>query len=68
MELLAEQLKGKFNSVTPEELMPRAYAIILPPEVKRKLVDDNIYQFNTRIRNNVIRNRHSIQNGKCVVQ
>jgi len=42
MEPLADRMKQKLASLTPEQIIPRAYAIIIPEEVKRLLVDADI--------------------------
>ncbi len=44
METVAERLKAKLATLTPEQIIPRAYAISIPKEVKMKLVDDDIYK------------------------
>jgi len=44
MEPLADSLKAKLASLTPEQIIPRAFAIGIPPEIKAKLVDNDLYK------------------------
>jgi hypothetical protein len=42
MEPLVDQLKIKLANITPQEIIPRAYAIQIPKEYVTKLVDDGL--------------------------
>jgi len=44
MEPLADSLKAKLASLTAEQIIPVAFAISLPQEVKNKLVDNDLYK------------------------
>jgi len=44
MEPLADQLKTKLANMTPQQIIPRAYAIQIPKEFIDKLVDDGLRQ------------------------
>jgi len=44
MEPLADNLKLKLASLTPEQIIPRAFAVQLPQHIKDKLVDNDLYK------------------------
>jgi len=44
MEPLADSMKSKLASLTPEQIIPRAFAIAIPQEIKDKLVDNDLYR------------------------
>jgi hypothetical protein len=60
MEPLADSLKAKLASLTPEQIIPRAFAIAIPQEIRDKLVDNDLYKKNPR---SLRRSRH-----RCSIQ
>jgi hypothetical protein len=58
MEPLADSMKQKLAGLTPEQIIPRAFAISIPPEIKAKLVDNDLYYAKGK------RSRHS----RCIIQ
>lgn len=44
MEPLADSLKSRLASLTAEQIIPVAFAISIPQEVKNKLVDNDLYK------------------------
>ena len=63
METVAERLKAKLAKLTPEQIIPRAFAITLPKELKGKLVDNDIY-----LKCGVKQKGRNKNNPSCVVQ
>jgi len=69
MESLADTLKSKLASLTPEQIIPRAYAVIIPTEIRDRLVDNDIYTKNQIKRAQKRKSRRlSIKLSRCIVQ